>query len=304
MTVDTTRPHPDGTHPSYSWTEAPRCFQLQPQDPAGLAAAMDNPTYPLSNAYCPQWVLQNSMGPIPIWLLEGLAPAMQFHPGQKVLDLGCGAAITSVFLAREYGVEVWAADLWIDPADNAARIDEAGLEGRVHPLHTEARQLPFDPGFFDAVVSIDAYHYFGTEVRYLAYLAQFVKEDGRLGVVCPANAHDPDDPGGIDLPPAMTAEYDADWFTFRSPTWWARHWSRSQTFAVELAEMVPGGREDWLRQARAVAAMHPGVAESLGSARLLECAASQTLGFARMVARRTGASPPSFGPGDFATRIA
>ena len=237
------------------------------------------------------------MAPIPIWLLVVLSPAMQFHPGQNVLDLGCGAAITSVFLAREYGVEVWAADLWIDPADNAARIDEAGLEGRVHPLHTEARQLPFDPGFFDAVVSIDAYHYFGTEVRYLAYLAQFVKEDGRLGVVCPANAHDPDDPGGIDLPPAMTAAYDADWFTFRSPTRWARHWSRSQTFAVELAEMVPGGREDWLRQARAVAAMHPGVAESLGSARLLECAASQTLGFARMVARRTVASPPSFGPG-------
>ena len=139
---DTTRPQPDGTHPSFSWTEAPRCFALQPQDPAGLAAAMDNPSYRLSNAYDPQWVLQNSMGPIPLWLLEGLAPSMHFQPGQKVLDLGCGAAITSIFLAREFGVEVWAADLWIDPADNAARIVEAGLEGRVHPLFRHRGALP------------------------------------------------------------------------------------------------------------------------------------------------------------------
>jgi cyclopropane fatty-acyl-phospholipid synthase-like methyltransferase len=35
----------------------------------------------------------------------------------RVLDLGSGKGSTSVFLAKEYGVQVWAADLWIEPSE-------------------------------------------------------------------------------------------------------------------------------------------------------------------------------------------
>ena len=99
------------SHPSYAWNNAPRALPGQAADPARLAQAMYHPAYPLTNSYDPGWVLQNSMGPIPLWLLEGLAPHLHLEPGKRVLDLGCGAAITSIFLAREFGVEVWAADL-------------------------------------------------------------------------------------------------------------------------------------------------------------------------------------------------
>ncbi|MEV6271720.1 hypothetical protein AB0L64_31450 [Kribbella sp. NPDC051936] len=51
----------------------------------------------------------------------------------RVLDLGCGTALSSIFLAREYDVDVWAADLWVDPTENWRRVDDAGLAGRVHP---------------------------------------------------------------------------------------------------------------------------------------------------------------------------
>jgi len=36
---------------------------------------------------------------------------LTLRPGMRVLDLGCGTALTSIFLAREYDVEVWATDL-------------------------------------------------------------------------------------------------------------------------------------------------------------------------------------------------
>jgi cyclopropane fatty-acyl-phospholipid synthase-like methyltransferase len=43
--------------------------------------------------------------------------------------MGCGKAISSIFLAKEFGVEVWAADLWVKPTENWERIRGAGLDG-------------------------------------------------------------------------------------------------------------------------------------------------------------------------------
>ena len=48
---------------------------------------------------------------------------MPIEPGMKVLDLGCGKAMSSIFLAREFRVSVWATDLWI-PATTRELGDE------------------------------------------------------------------------------------------------------------------------------------------------------------------------------------
>ena len=133
-----------------------------PRDPQAFARLMRHQDYPRASGYDPAWVFANLMGPNCLWLAEDLARSMAFAPGQRVLDLGCGKALTAAFLAREYGVQVWAADLWIDPADNLARAREAGVADRLLPLRAEAHRLPFAHGFFDAVVSVDAFHYFGT----------------------------------------------------------------------------------------------------------------------------------------------
>jgi cyclopropane fatty-acyl-phospholipid synthase-like methyltransferase len=72
-----------------------------------------------------------------------------------VLDLGCGKALSSVFLAKEYGVQVWATDLWISATENRERIEQAGLADRVFPIHADARALPYAELFFDALVCVD-----------------------------------------------------------------------------------------------------------------------------------------------------
>ena len=77
----------------------------------------------------------------------------------RVLEMGCGTAISSIFLAREFGVQVWAADLWVPSHQNFRRISESGLLEQVYAIHGEARAYPFQHDFFDAVVSVDSYHY-------------------------------------------------------------------------------------------------------------------------------------------------
>ncbi|HTI34294.1 MAG TPA: class I SAM-dependent methyltransferase, partial [Miltoncostaea sp.] len=139
--------------------------------------------FPRAAAYPDDWVRSSvSGGANALWLTEWLAEAVPLAPGDRVLDLGCGRAASSVFLRREFGVEVWAADLWNDPTENLARVRDAGVGDGVYPMRLDARELPFGDGFFDAVVAIDSYVYFGTDDLYLPEVARLVRPGGWLGI--------------------------------------------------------------------------------------------------------------------------
>ncbi len=204
--------------------------------------------YPRSNTYDAQWVLENQMGPNALWLLERLADSLKLAKGMKVLDLGCGKGITSIFLAREFQVEVWAADLWIGPDHNFRRAEEAGVSSLVHPLRAEAHALPFPRHFFDAAVSIDAYQYFGTDVLYLSYLSRFIKPGGQLGIAVPAlmqpmeqvpdHLAQPQDNGKV--------FWEDDCWSFKTPEWWDEHWSRCSAVKDVKCTIVPDGWRLWM----------------------------------------------------------
>jgi cyclopropane fatty-acyl-phospholipid synthase-like methyltransferase len=91
-------------------------------DTSELAERVHLDRYPRSNRYDPVWVAEHMMGPNPLWLMEHLTNLLDLHAGQRVMDLGCGKALTSVFLAREFDVRVQAVDLWIPAGDDWARI--------------------------------------------------------------------------------------------------------------------------------------------------------------------------------------
>ena len=164
-----------------------RAFRKKPLAPAKPHQAPPAPLikteFPRSAKYDPDWVMDNQMGPNALWLMEWLSEALSLAPGMRVLDLGCGKAVTSIFLAREFGVHVYAADLWMSPDHNWRRAVEASVADLVCPIKAEAHALPFAQGFFDAVVSVDAYQYFGTDELYIDYLSRFVRPNGSLGVV-------------------------------------------------------------------------------------------------------------------------
>src|SRR5262245_32462327 len=100
--------------------------------------------FPRASRYHPDWVVAG-MGSASnaLWLTEWLCEALDLRPGMRVLDLGCGRAISSIFLRREFGVQVWATDLWFSASENLQRIRDAGVEDGVFPIHADARSLPF-----------------------------------------------------------------------------------------------------------------------------------------------------------------
>src|SRR5262252_7684400 len=96
-------------------------------------------SFPRSSKYNPEWLIAGvSGGANSLWLTEWLAESLELREGMRVLDLGCGRAMSSVFLRREFGVQVWATDLWFSASENIRRVRDAGIEDGVFPIRADA----------------------------------------------------------------------------------------------------------------------------------------------------------------------
>lgn len=132
------------------------------------------------------------MGPNPIKLEEELLDGNLIEPGSLVIDLGSGMGLTSVFLVKEYGFRVFAADLWSDPTENKRFFDSEGLTpAQLMPIHADANELPFAHESFDAAVCTDSYNYFGRDPEYLdKKLLPFVRRGGYVYIAIPGMKKD------------------------------------------------------------------------------------------------------------------
>ena len=165
----------------------------------------------------------------------------------RVLDLGCGRGLTSLFLAREFGVQVFAFDLWIDATENLARFRALGLEDSIVPIHGDANDMPFARDYFDAVISVDSYNFFGLEPDFLdRRLAPFLKPGGLLALAFPGFRREFHD----SLPPELLLSWTPEAMdTLHSIPWWRELLSRSALIEVEhIGEMSCFDTcwEDWL----------------------------------------------------------
>ena len=233
--------------------------------------------FPLSNKYHPEWLIAGcSGGANPLWLTEWLANRLDLRPGMRVLDLGCGRALSSIFLRREFEVQVWAVDLWFSASENLKRIRDAGIENDIYPIHAEARALPFADDFFDAVVAIDSFPYFGTDDNYLNYLARLLKPGGSIGIAGAGLMNEIES----SIPNTLAAWWEPNMFCLHSPSWWHSHWKKSGIVDVELADSMPDGWRAWLEWQAVVA---PKNLVEIGA---IEADAGNHMGYVRVVGRK------------------
>lgn len=206
--------------------------------------------YPKSEKYNTAALQAKIMGPNPLKLAEELLVNHQIPEGGVVCDLGSGQGLTSVFLAKEYGFTVYAADLWSDPDENQTFFDSMGLErGRVVPVKADADRLPFGRECFDAVVSVDSYNYFGRDKRYLdEKLLPFVKSGGYVYIAVPGMKRDLHD----DLPQELLLSWTPEQLDYiHGAAYWADLVGACEGAEVVSVEEMEGNEElwaDWLAQ--------------------------------------------------------
>lgn len=139
----------------------------------------------------------------------------------RTLDLGCGFALTSLFIANETDAkQVFAFDLWISATENYLRIRDEGLEDRIIPIHGDAMDMPFAKGYFDTIISVDAYHYFGCKEGVFAEkILPYVKNGGSVMIAVPGLREQPQ--GQMKQLFETWAEGD-DSELFKTSAWWEK----------------------------------------------------------------------------------
>lgn len=235
--------------------------------------------YPLSKKYDTPELMAKIMGPNPIKLAEELLTGHRIPAGSVVCDLGSGQGLTSVFLAREYGFTVYAADLWSDPEENRRFFRTVGLTDReVIPVRADAAALPFEKEFFDAVVSTDSYNYFGRDPDYLdEKLLPFLKDGGYIYLAIPGMKRDCHD----HLPPELLLSWTPEQLDYIHDV---QYW-RGMVESCRGAELVEIGAmesneevwADWLRQENEYA---------VGDRRTMDAGGGKYLNFIRIVLRK------------------
>ena len=198
--------------------------------------AVSPTTFPLTAKYNPQWIRDNALGENALRQTESLVRRLPLRAGMRILDLGCGKATSSIFLAREFGVEVWAADSATSPSENRKRAVALGCEASVFPLRVDAHSLPFAKDFFDAVIAIDSFLYYGTDDRYLSYLVQFIKPGGFIGIVDIAFTRDVR--SIEDAPEYLRPQYQKHWSYVHTVEWWTQHWEKTGLVEVRCTELL------------------------------------------------------------------
>ena len=199
--------------------------------------------FPRSNHYDPMWIFNNEMGHNPLWLTEFLVQSLDLKPGMRVLDLGCGRGITSVFLAKEFGVQVYAVDLWEKADQKWENAKEYHVEHLIVPLHGDARSLPFAKDFFDVILCVDSYIYFGADNDSLGKIMHFLRPEGKIGIIVPGYMNDV----ANGVPDYLVKFLGDELWTWKTLPWWKALWEKAGIVSVDVADTMPNGCSHWLK---------------------------------------------------------
>ena len=206
--------------------------------------------YPKSEKYMGNDYMKYIMGPNPLKLCEELLAEHRIPAGARVMDLGSGEGLTSAFLAKEYGFTVYAADLWSEPESHYPLFENFGLSReQCIPVKADANDLPFEREFFDSVVCVDSYNYFGRDPAYLdEKLLPFVKSGGMIYAAVTGMKKDCHD----NIPEVLLRSWNAEQLDYiHDAQWWRSMVSQSRDCEVVSVHEMQSNAEvwaDWLRQ--------------------------------------------------------
>jgi SAM-dependent methyltransferase len=206
--------------------------------------APDRNVYPELQGYSRDDLYHDFFGGGGLYLAVHMLRTLHLRPGQVVLDLGCGKGETSIFMARHYGVQVKALDLWTSADFLEQKNSARGYGDQISPVQLDATQpLPYADNEFDAIFCMNSFNFYGTAPAFLEHLLKHLKPGGRLCIgsealsaeFTPEQIQNPPEVYAFKLPPPNEhVDVFADDFSKQhTPDWWRDHLQASGLLEVE-----------------------------------------------------------------------
>ncbi len=112
---------------------------------------------------------------------------MELRPGERVLDLGCGAGWATRILARLVGEgpQGHGQVIGIDISDEMIRRARAASKDFENVMFVvgSAEKIPWEENFFDKVLSVESFYYYPDQDRALHELFRVMAPRGRLFIL-------------------------------------------------------------------------------------------------------------------------
>ncbi len=108
----------------------------------------------------------------------------ELHPGERIVDVGCGAGIDSLIAARMVGSdgEVIGVDMTPEMLEKARRSSEEASLAQVKFLRGYAEDLPVPDGWADVIISNGVLNLMPDKSATLSEMHRVLKPGGRLQI--------------------------------------------------------------------------------------------------------------------------
>lgn len=216
--------------------------------------APDRSRYPELDGYTRDELYEDSFGGGGLYLATRMVRTMHLRTGDIVLDLGCGKGATSVFLAKHFGVNVIAVDLWTSATFLDQKFTARGYRDRIVPLQIDVTQkLPFSEDYFDAIFCMNSFNFYGGNVEFLRHSLKHLKEGGQLCIgsevltdeFSEEQLKNPPFVYAFKLPPPNenVDVFGGDFKKQHTPNWWRKLFENSGLLQVESCEELDDANE-------------------------------------------------------------
>jgi ubiquinone/menaquinone biosynthesis C-methylase UbiE len=121
-----------------------------------------------------------------ISITEQTLALMNLKPGDRVLDLGCGAGWATRLMARAVESDTRPGQvIGVDVSDEMIRRARAASREQENAMFVvgSAQQIPWEENFFDKVLSVESFYYYPDQERALAELFRVMAPKGELYIL-------------------------------------------------------------------------------------------------------------------------
>lgn len=200
---------------------------------------IDRSIYPSIKSYSEDELYDfgNWLSPGGYLMLHLISQNLNIKKGSRILDLGCGNGQSSVFFAKEYDADVVAIDLWIDSETRDKRAKEKGVASKINNITADVCEgLNEVNGTFDYIISVQAFHCFGSKDGLLSSLEKYLTSGSKIGIIQSTFSKE----GKLPDVFLKSNGWETDYSTYFYPNWWKKHFKNNGYQIIDCFELLQG----------------------------------------------------------------